>query len=193
MWYFYKSCRFKQWIISSVQTISNTKTPKCSIKSMESMFNLQPFCENIENYEIYIFVQNSWVHQIAHIKYWIINDLTNDASVMVWFKRRFEITAAYLRRRPSTFWKTVQKSGKILHWKKRRLSEYVTKVIKNMFRKALFTRLIEKWLIYRKKKQLNDFGLEIRIFDISKIEFFEKNIFTGNCLCDFKISSVKIF
>ena len=25
---------------------------------MESMFNLRPFCEKIENYEIYIFVPN---------------------------------------------------------------------------------------------------------------------------------------
>ena len=48
-------------------------------------------------------------------------------------------------------------------------------------------------LIYHKKKDLNDFGLKIRIFDISKIKIFEKNIFTGNCSCDLKISSVKIF
>ena len=30
-------------------------------------------------------------------------------------------------------------------------------------------------------------------FDISKIKIFEKNILTGNYLCDLKISSVKIF
>ena len=48
-------------------------------------------------------------------------------------------------------------------------------------------------LIYHMEKELNDFGLKIRIFDISKIKFFEKNIFTGNCSCDLKISSVKIF
>ena len=85
------------------------------------MFNLRPFCEQIENDEIYIFVpntQNLDFHQIAHIKYWIINDLTNDASVMIWYKRKFEITVAYLMRRPSSFWETVQKRGEILHWKK---------------------------------------------------------------------------
>ena len=51
----------------------------------------------------------TWFHQIAHIKYWIINDLTNEISVMVWYKRKFEITVVFLRRRPSTFWKTVEK------------------------------------------------------------------------------------
>ena len=44
-----------------------------------------------------------------------------------------------------------------------------------------------------KEKELNDFGLKIMIFDISKIQIFEKIIFTGNCSCDLKISSVKIF
>ena len=63
-----------------------------------------------------------------------------------------------------------------------------------MFSNALFNSKIEKWLIYHKKKELNDFGLKIRIFDISKIIFFEKNIFTGKCLiCDLKMTSVKIF
>ena len=96
-------------------------------------------------------------------------------------------------RRPSTFEKQSKKVVRFYTEKKRRLSEYVTKVIKNLFRKALFTSLIEKWLIYHKKKQLNNFGLKIRIFDISKIKIFEKNIFTGNCSCDLKIAYVKIF
>ena len=56
------------------------------------------------------------------------------------------------------------------------MSEYVTKVIKNLFSYALFKHLIEKWLIYHKEKEFNDFGLKIRIFDISKINIFEKNI-----------------
>ena len=73
------------------------------------------------------------------------------------------------------------------------MSECVTKVIKNLFSNVLFKCLIEKWLIYHKKKELNDFGLKIRIFDISKNKIFEKNIFTGNCSCDLQISSVKIF
>ena len=73
------------------------------------------------------------------------------------------------------------------------MSEYVTNVIKNLFSNALYKRLIEKWLIYHIEKELNDFGLKIRIFDISKIKIFEKNIFTENCSCDLKISYVKIF
>ena len=73
------------------------------------------------------------------------------------------------------------------------MTEYVTKVIKNLFSNALFKSFIEKWLIYHKKNEFSDFGLKIRIFDISKIKIFEKNIFTGNCSCDLKISSVKIF
>ena len=56
-----------------------------------------------------------------------------------------------------------------------------------MFSNAIFKRLIETWLIYHKEKGLNDFGLKIRIFDISKIKIFEKNIVTGNCSCDLKI------
>ena len=75
------------------------------------------------------------------------------------------------------FGKQSKKSGKILHWKKRRLSEYVTKVITNLFSNAIFKCLIEKWLIYHKEKELNDFGLKIRIFDISKIKIFEKKYF----------------
>ena len=54
------------------------------------------------------------------------------------------------------------------------MSEYVTNVIKNTFSNALSTSLIEKGLIYHKEKELNDFGLKIRIFDISKIKIFEK-------------------
>ena len=73
------------------------------------------------------------------------------------------------------------------------MSEYVTKVIRNLFRNALFKILIKKWLIYHKEKKLNNFGLKIRTFDISKIKMFEKNIFTGNYSCDIKITSVKIF
>ena len=72
---------------------------------------------------------------------------------MDWYKRKCEITVAYLRHRPSTFWKTVEKSGEVLHWKKRRLSEYVTKVIKNLFKNAILKSLIEKWLIHHKWKK----------------------------------------
>ena len=36
-------------------------------------------------------------------------------------------------------------------------------------------------------------GLEIRIFEISKIKIFEKYIFTGNGSCDLEISFVEIF
>ena len=78
MWYFYKSCRFKRWIISSVQTISNAKTLKCSIKSMESIFNIRPFSEKMENYEIYIFVPNS--QNLELIKSLILNI----ESAMIW-------------------------------------------------------------------------------------------------------------
>ena len=48
------------------------------------------------------------------------------------------------------------------------MSEYATKVIKNMFSDALFKSLTEKWLIYHKEKELNDFGLKIRIFGFLK-------------------------
>ena len=72
------------------------------------------------------------------------------------------------------------------------LSEYVTKVIKNLFSNSIFKSLIEKWLIYHIEKELNDFGLKIRIFEISKIEIFEKKFFTGSCSCDHKISFPEI-
>ena len=48
------------------------------------------------------------------------------------------------------------------------MSEFVTKVLKNLFSNALFKCLIEKWLIYHKEKELNDFVLKIRIFLISQ-------------------------
>ena len=72
------------------------------------------------------------------------------------------------------------------------MSEYVTKVIKNLFSNDLFKSMIEKWLIYHMVKELNDF-FKLRIFNISKIKFFEKKVFTENSSCDLKISSVKIF
>ena len=49
------------------------------------------------------------------------------------------------------------------------MSEYVIKVIKNLFSNALFKSLIEKWLIYHQENELSDFGLKIRNFNISKI------------------------
>ena len=82
MLYFYKRCRFKRSIISSVQITSNNKTLKCSIKSMESMFNLRRFSEKMESYEIYIFVPNSQNLGFIISLNKILN-LTNDASVMV--------------------------------------------------------------------------------------------------------------
>ena len=50
----------------------------------------------------------------------------------------------------------------------------MTNIIKNLFINALFISFIEKWLIYHREKELNDFGLKIRTFDISKIKIFEK-------------------
>ena len=108
------------------------------------------------------------------------------------YTRKFEITNAYLRRRPSTFWKTVEKSGEIWYWKKRRLTEYASKVVKNLFINALFTSLIEKWLTNHKKYKFTDFGLKIRIFEISKIKLFEKNILTENCSSGHNVSAVKL-
>ena len=90
------------------------------------------------------------------------------------------------------FGKGSKKSGEISYWKKRRLPEYAPKVVKYLFIVALFTSLIDKWLISHKEWKFNDFGLKIRIFDISKIKFFEKNIFTGNCSSGPKVSSVKL-
>ena len=148
MWYFYESCRFKWWLISSVHTISNIKTLKCSIKSMESMFNLRPFSEN---YEIYIFVPNYQNRQFMKSLIWNIESIMIRQTIHQWW---FDIdvnskkTIAYLRRRPLTFSKTVEKCGEIIYWKKWRLSEYLIKFIKNLYSYALFNSLIAKWLIY---------------------------------------------
>ena len=60
--------------------------------------------------------------------------------------------------------KQSKKSGEILHWQKRRLSEYVTKVIKNLSSNDIFKILIEKWLISHKEKEVNDFGLKSGIW-----------------------------
>ena len=73
------------------------------------------------------------------------------------------------------------------------MSEYATKVIENMFSNAIFKSLIEKWLIYHMEKELNHFGLKKGFLISQKLKFLKKNIFTGNCSCDLKISSVKIF
>ena len=129
---------------------------------MESVFNQRPFSEKIEIYEIYIFVPNSKNLEFIKllIKYWVINDPANDASMMLWYmyKRKFEIADAYLRRRPSTFLKTVEKKWWDCILKKSdKWSEYV---IKNLLSKAHFKSLIAKWLIYHKDQELNDFELK---------------------------------
>ena len=38
------------------------------------------------------------------------------------------------------------------------MSEYVTKVTKNLCSNVLFKSLIEKWLIYHMEKELDNFG-----------------------------------
>ena len=90
------------------------------------------------------------------------------------------------------FGKGSKKSGEISYWKKRWLPEYAPKVVKHLYNIALLTSLIDKWLINHEELKFNDFVLKIRIFEISKIKFFEKNIFTGNCSSGPKISSVKL-
>ena len=59
-----------------------------------------------------------------------------------------------------------------------------------MFIGTLYTSLIDKWSINNKEEHFNDFGLKIRIFEISKIKLFEKKYFTENCSSDTKVSSV---
>ena len=75
------------------------------------------------------------------------------------------------------FGKQSKKSGEILYWKKRQLSEYVTKVIKNLLRNTLFKSLIEQLLIYHKKQELNDFLVKNKDFWYLKNQNFWKNIF----------------
>ena len=144
---------------------------------MESMFTLRPLSEKIENYENYIFVQNS--KNLEFIKLLILNI----ESLMIWqtiHQWCFDMNANskshlhILGADHQLFGKQSKKSGEILYWKKWQLSEYVTKVIKHLFRNTLFKSLIERLLIYHKKQELNDFGLKIRIFDISKIKFLKK-------------------
>ena len=82
-----------------------------------------------------------------------MNDPTNDTSVMAWYKRKFKSQLHILGADHQLFGKHSTKSGEILHWKKQRLSEYVTKVIKNLFSNAIFKSFIEKWLVYHKVKE----------------------------------------
>ena len=91
----------------------------------------------------------SWNYQIAHIKHWIMNNLTNDTSVVLKysFTRKFEITVAYIRRWPPTIGKGSKKVVRF-HTDK---SEYVPKCAKYLFINALFTRLIKIWSINYKE------------------------------------------
>ena len=56
---------------------------------------------------------------------------------MVWYKRKFA-QLHILGPDHQLFEKELKKSGEILYWKKRRMSEYVTTVINNLFSNALF-------------------------------------------------------
>ena len=47
-------------------------------------------------------------------------------------------------------------------------------------------------MINHKEKEFNDFGVKMRIFEISKTTIFEKNVFAGNCLAYRKVSSVEL-
>ena len=147
---------------------------------MKSIFYIRPFSEKMENYEIYIFVPNS--QNLEFIK----SFTQNIESLMIWqtmhqwwfnihenSKSQLHIFGADHQ----LFGKGSKKSGEISYWKKRRLPEYAPKVVKHLFYIALFTSLIEKWWINHKELKFNDFGLKLRIFEISKNYNFWKNYF----------------
>ena len=163
MEYFYKCWRFKWWIISSVQTISNTKKVYGVDVQSATVF---PENGKLWNLHFRPKFSKSWIHQIANIKYWIINDLTNNISVIVWYKRKFEITVAFLRRRPSSFWKQSKKKVVKFYTEKATTVRISNQGHQISVWKCSFQMFEKKWLIYHMKKELNDFGLKIRIFDI---------------------------
>ena len=90
------------------------------------MFNLRPFSDKMENYEIYIFISN--FQNLEFIK----SLLENIESLMSWqtiYQWWFDKNANsnsqlhFLGADHQLFGKQSKKSGKILYWKKRRLSE----------------------------------------------------------------------
>ena len=143
------------------------------------MFNLRPFSEKMKNYKIYIFVKNSKnIEFITSLMYKIESLMIWQTMYHLWFdinansKSKLLIFGADHQ----LFGKQSKKSGEIIYWKEGGLSEYVPKIIKHLFSNALFIRLIEKWLFIKRKKELNNFGLKIRIFEISKIKIVKKNV-----------------
>ena len=121
----------------------------------------------------------SWIHQIAHIKYWIINDPTNDAIVMLWYKRKFEITVAFRRRRSSTFWKTVEVVR--FYTEKTIIDRISNQGHQKYLYQCSFQKFDRKMVNLSQEKRVEWFWVKIMIFDISKINIFEKYFFTGNC------------
>ena len=90
------------------------------------MFNLLPFSEKMENYEIYIFIPKS--QNLEFIK----SLIKNIKSIMIWqtiYQFWFDLYAIsksqlyFVGVDQQLFGKQSKKSGEILYWKKRRLSE----------------------------------------------------------------------
>ena len=97
VWYFCKSCGFKWSIKSAVQTISDTKTLECSIKSVETIFYIRPFTEKMDNYIIYIFVPN-------FLKILNLSNRSNKISNYWWsYKRNISDTLSYTLKLEITF------------------------------------------------------------------------------------------
>ena len=122
------------------------------VYAMESTFHIGPFSEKIENYEIHIFVPNSQnLESIKSLtKYWIIDGL---------IYTRIRNHSCIICSEPTiNFLEKVREKVVKFHAKKkkkRQLSKYVSKVVKHLCINALFTSLIEIWLINQKNKCLN--------------------------------------
>ena len=103
----------------------------------------------------------------------MINDLTYDIPVMVWYKRKFKITVAFLiGAGHPLFGKQSKKSGENLSWKKKMTVGISNQGLQKAVKKCsfqMFDRNTVNLSIIYKEKELNYFGQKIRIFDISKI------------------------
>ena len=100
---------------------------------MESIFHIRPFSEKMENYEIHIFVPKSQKIEFIKSLTWNIESLMIWQTIHQWWfnihanpRLQLHIFGADHQ----LFGKESKKNGEISYWKKRRLSEYETKVVK---------------------------------------------------------------
>ena len=141
------------------------------------MFILLPFSEKnwkLWNLHFYPKFSKSWIHHIALVWCWIINDLTNNVPMMVWYKHKFEIFGADHQLFGCWMWKTFENKWWDFILKKARTIIIRTQDHQTSLKQCFFTSLIEIWLFTIRKKRWMIWGQKYGFLRSQKNFFLKK-------------------